>query len=59
MLTLRTLVDHDEKGKLRREEFVVGMWLIDQTLYGRKLPANAVPPEAWRSAQRSATFYKG
>lgn len=44
------LVD-DGKGKraLRREEFVVGMWLIDQRLRGRKIPAR-VGGSVWESA---------
>jgi len=32
------LVDTLHDGTLRKEEFVVGMWLIDQRLKGRKLP---------------------
>ena len=55
---LRDLVDQNLKGKLTREEFVVGMWLIDQTLSGRKLPNTSISPEVWRSAQRLATFTK-
>ena len=52
----RDLVDRGGKGKLTREEFVVGMWVIDQTLGGRKLPATSLPIEVWQSAQRLATF---
>jgi hypothetical protein len=51
-------VDQNEKGKLIREEFTVGMWLIDQCLGGRKLPANTIPIEVWRSAQRLTTFLR-
>ena len=32
------LVSQKAVGMLSREEFVVGMWLIDQSLKGRKLP---------------------
>ncbi|EEP80220.1 predicted protein [Uncinocarpus reesii 1704] len=32
------LVSHDALGMLSREEFVVGMWLIDLSLMGHKLP---------------------
>ena len=51
-------MDHNRKGKLSREEFVVGMWLIDQSLAGRKLPLTQVPAEVWHSAQRLTTFTK-
>lgn len=54
----RNLVDHNKKGQLKREEFVVGMWLIDQTLGGRKLPSTTVPLEVWGSAQRLSTFLR-
>lgn len=32
------LVDFRKDGTLNKIEFVVGMWLVDQCLYGRKLP---------------------
>lgn len=32
------LVDFRRDGTLNKPEFLVGMWLIDQCLYGRKLP---------------------
>ncbi|PNS18244.1 hypothetical protein CAC42_7613 [Sphaceloma murrayae] len=32
------LVDGEGRSALSREEFVVGMWLVDQRLKGRKLP---------------------
>ncbi|KAL2397090.1 Increased rDNA silencing protein 4 [Exophiala dermatitidis] len=35
---------------LNREEFVVGMWLIDQRLKGRKLPVK-VSPSVWQSVR--------
>jgi len=42
------LIDRKENGTLDREEFVVGMWLIDQRLKGRKLPIR-VSDSVWRS----------
>jgi hypothetical protein len=44
------LVDGREIGRLRREEFVVGMWLIDQRLKGRKLPVK-VSESVWGSVR--------
>ncbi|KMU87959.1 LOW QUALITY PROTEIN: hypothetical protein CIHG_05726 [Coccidioides immitis H538.4] len=41
---------HDAVGMLSREEFVVGMWLIDQCLKGHGLPTN-VPKSVWKSVQ--------
>ncbi|CAK7898876.1 increased rDNA silencing protein 4 [[Candida] anglica] len=32
------LVDFRHDGSLNKPEFLVGMWLVDQCLYGRKLP---------------------
>ncbi|GAO18230.1 hypothetical protein UVI_02022960 [Ustilaginoidea virens] len=43
------LVDRAGAGMLTRQEFVVGMWLIDQRLKGRKLPAR-VSDSVWFSA---------
>ncbi|PLB47306.1 hypothetical protein P170DRAFT_438996 [Aspergillus steynii IBT 23096] len=45
------LVDGQKIGILKREEFVVGMWLIDQQLKGHKLPAK-VPDSVWYSVRR-------
>ena len=42
------LVDRKENRALDREEFVVGLWLIDQRLKGRKLPIR-VSDSVWRS----------
>lgn len=42
------LVDRSRNGALEREEFVVGLWLIDQRLKGRKLPIR-VSDHVWRS----------
>ncbi|KAF2180959.1 hypothetical protein K469DRAFT_714164 [Zopfia rhizophila CBS 207.26] len=44
------LVDGKGVGRLRREEFVVGMWLIDQRLKGRKLPVK-VSESVWGSVR--------
>ncbi len=42
--------DNDEAGMLGKEEFVVGMWLVDQALKGRKLPGK-VSDSVWFSAR--------
>ncbi|OXV08305.1 hypothetical protein Egran_03936 [Elaphomyces granulatus] len=42
------LVDGSSIGMLSREEFVVGMWLIDQQLKGHKLPVK-VADSVWES----------
>jgi hypothetical protein len=42
------LVDRTGTGMLSREEFVVGLWLIDQRLKGRKLPIR-VGDSVWSS----------
>ncbi|CAG7938796.1 unnamed protein product [Penicillium salamii] len=47
------LVDHQNIGLLLREEFVVGMWLIDQQLKGHKLPVK-VPDSVWDSVRHVA-----
>lgn len=44
------LVDGREVGRLTRIEFVVGLWLIDQRLKGRKLPTR-VSDSVWTSAR--------
>lgn len=46
------LVDHQDIGLLTREEFVVGMWLIDQQLKGHKLPTR-VPESVWDSVRHT------
>lgn len=45
------LVDRVHDGCLDREGFLVGMWLVDQCLYGRKLPVK-VDDTIWRSVGR-------
>lgn len=44
------LVDARGVGRLGREEFVVGLWLIDQVLKGRKLPTK-VSESVWQSVK--------
>ncbi|CAJ2507049.1 Uu.00g082350.m01.CDS01 [Anthostomella pinea] len=44
------VVDRQGRGYLDKTEFVVGMWLIDQRLRGRKIPQK-VSPSVWGSAQ--------
>jgi len=44
------LVDEDQVGQITKEQFVVGMWLIDQRLKGRKLPVK-VSPTLWASVR--------
>jgi Cytoskeletal-regulatory complex EF hand len=44
------LVDRESVGSLNRDEFVVGLWLIDQRLKGRKLPIR-VSPTLWGSVR--------
>ncbi|PON20827.1 hypothetical protein TGAM01_v210335 [Trichoderma gamsii] len=43
------LVDRSRMGMLSRAEFVVGTWLVDQRLKGRKVPAR-VTDSVWGSA---------
>lgn len=44
------LVDRSQIRRLDREEFVVGLWLIDQRLMGKKLP-HKVSESVWNSAR--------
>ncbi|TKA79642.1 hypothetical protein B0A55_03445 [Friedmanniomyces simplex] len=48
--TVWDLVDSESVGRLSKEEFVVGMWLIDQRLKGRKLPVK-VTATVWQSVR--------
>jgi hypothetical protein len=43
-----SLVDRKGQGALGKEEFVVGLWLVDQRLKGRKLPIR-VTESVWHS----------
>ena len=44
------LVDSRGVGRLKRDEFVVGLWLIDQRLKGRKIPVR-VTDSVWGSVR--------
>lgn len=44
------LVDRGGGGALDKQEFVVGMWLVDQRLRGRKIPSR-VSVSVWDSAR--------
>ncbi|KAK7541095.1 uncharacterized protein J3D65DRAFT_617467 [Phyllosticta citribraziliensis] len=44
------LVDHHGIGVLSKEEFVVGLWVIDQALKGRKVPVN-IQESVWESVR--------
>ena len=46
------LVDRQGVGRLTRDEFVLGLWLIDQRLKGRKLPVR-VAPTLWASVRHA------
>ena len=48
--TVWDLVDNDLVGRLSKDQFVVGMWLIDQRLKGRKLPIR-VSDSVWASVR--------
>lgn len=48
--TVWDLVDHERVGRLGKEEFVVGLWLIDGRLKGKKLPVK-VSDSVWRSVK--------
>ncbi|KAF9738918.1 hypothetical protein PMIN06_003591 [Paraphaeosphaeria minitans] len=51
------LVDSRGAGWLKRDEFVVGMWLIDQRLKGRKLPTK-VSDSVWHSVRGAGVKVK-
>jgi hypothetical protein len=52
------LVDRSGTGRLTREEFVIGLWLIDQRLKGRKLPVR-VGDSVWSSIATYGVKVKG
>ncbi|KAF3914787.1 hypothetical protein ABW20_dc0101581 [Dactylellina cionopaga] len=54
------LVDRGPQPKwwLTREEFIMGLWLIDQSLKGRKLPGK-VQDGTWESVRRMGVVLKG
>ncbi|AMD19330.1 HBR429Cp [Eremothecium sinecaudum] len=45
------MVDTRHDGTLDRNSFVVGMWLVDQSLYGRKLPRQ-IDSRVWDSVSK-------
>ena len=55
------VTEGDKMSYLNREQFVVGLWLVDLRLKGRKLPVR-VSPSAWASVRhmgvrvRSGTY---
>jgi hypothetical protein len=51
------LVDTAGCGLLGRKEFVVGMWIIDQRLKGRKIPT-VVSDSVWQSAAALGIHHK-
>ncbi|KAF3908664.1 hypothetical protein AA313_de0206062 [Arthrobotrys entomopaga] len=54
------LVDRGPRPKfwLTRDEFIMGLWLIDQSLKGRKLPGK-VQDGTWESVRRMGVVLKG
>ncbi|KAF2102457.1 hypothetical protein NA57DRAFT_33341 [Rhizodiscina lignyota] len=51
------LVDRRGEGRLNREQFVVGMWLVDQSLKGRKVP-RSVMESVWASVRLAGVKLK-
>ena len=45
------MVDLRHDGTITKKSFIVGMWLIDQCLYGKKLPA-VIPDLVWDSVEK-------
>lgn len=45
------LVDDRKIGSLNKEQFIVGVWLIEQKLRGHKLP-HAIAQSVWQSVRR-------
>ncbi|KAK7204445.1 hypothetical protein BZA70DRAFT_280778 [Myxozyma melibiosi] len=50
------LVSREKKDYLDQDEFIVGTWLIDQCLYGRKLPQE-LSPEVWSSLRLGVSIW--
>lgn len=48
LATIYQMIDFRMDGTLDRKSFIVGMWLIDQCLYGKKLP-DRIEPKIWNS----------
>lgn len=51
LLQIYDMVDTRGDGTLDRKSFVVGMWLVDQCLYGRKLPKE-IDHKVWSSVDK-------
>ncbi|EPY50736.1 ENTH/VHS domain-containing protein [Schizosaccharomyces cryophilus OY26] len=51
LANIYNLVDRNHSHMLNREEFIVGLFLIDQYLTGKKLPLK-VPDSVWISSKR-------
>ncbi|CCE64606.1 hypothetical protein TPHA_0I01000 [Tetrapisispora phaffii CBS 4417] len=51
LMNIYDLVDLRNDGTLDRKSFIVGMWLIDQCLYGRKLP-KSIDQTIWDSIDK-------
>lgn len=45
------LVDTRKDGTIERKSFIIGMWLVDQCLYGRKLPKQ-LDDSVWNSVSQ-------
>ncbi|CCH43925.1 Increased rDNA silencing protein 4 [Wickerhamomyces ciferrii] len=45
------LVDTRKDGTIERKSFIIGMWLVDQCLYGRKLP-KVLDESVWNSVSQ-------
>ncbi|CAI4564809.1 AVB_G0029380.mRNA.1.CDS.1 [Saccharomyces cerevisiae] len=48
LVQIYNMVDTRKDGTLDRKSFIVGMWLVDQCLYGRKL-TNELDQRVWNS----------
>ncbi|ODV86266.1 hypothetical protein CANARDRAFT_190094, partial [[Candida] arabinofermentans NRRL YB-2248] len=48
----KNVLDVDD-GLLTKEEFLVGTWLVDQCLYGKKLP-KTINEDVWESVETTA-----
>ncbi|CCF55788.1 hypothetical protein KAFR_0A03530 [Kazachstania africana CBS 2517] len=51
LIQIYNLVDQRKDGTLDRKSFIVGMWLVDQCLYGRKLP-DKIDDKIWDSIDK-------
>ncbi|CCE64780.1 hypothetical protein TPHA_0I02790 [Tetrapisispora phaffii CBS 4417] len=51
LIKIYNFVDKRRDATLDRDSFIVGMWLVDQCLYGRKLPKQ-IPNSVWNSTNK-------